>query len=183
MDLKEKRVDLRELTKEEIRKSIFSSELLFKFNQTFTYSEKARALLNQLFNSNIDPSSIIMGPLQGDCFDLVHIGKNCFINSNCLMMARGKIIIEDNVTIAPNVQLITHNHDLYERDVLVCKPIIICKGTYIGAGVTILPGIKIGRYSVIETCSVVTKDVPDYGVVAGNPAKLICILEKEKFEK
>jgi len=105
------------------------------------------------------------------------------INSNFLAMARGGITIEDNVMIAANVQLIFNNHDLYDRWVLTCKPVLIKEGAWIGAGATILPGVSIGKYAVIGAGSVVTKDVNDYCVAVGNPAKVIKVLDKDKFNE
>ena len=100
---------------------------------------------------------------------------------NCLMMSRGGITIEDDVMIAANVSLITNNHDVYDRPVLLCKPVHIKQGAWIGANATILPGVTVGKYAVVAAGSIVTKDVPDYTVVAGNPAKVIKELDKEKY--
>ena len=52
-----------------------------------------------------------------------------------------------------------------------------------GAGATILPGVCIGRHAIVGAGSVVTKDVPDYAVAVGNPAKVIKMLDKEKFQE
>jgi len=97
-------------------------------------------------------------------------------------MAFGGITIEDDVVIAPNVQLLTDNHDPYDRTILICKPIVIKKGAWIGAGASILPGVTVGRYAIVGTSAVVTKDVPDYAVAAGVPAKVLKILDKDRFE-
>ncbi len=183
MDVEYERVDLREPLSEEQRKNnLRITELQFKLNHTFWLTEEYEKIEKELFNGNFGELSRITPPLNGVCFDLVQIGKNVVIGANCLMMARGGMIIEDDVRIAANVQLITNNHDLYERDVLTCKPILIKKDAWIGAGATILPGVEVGKHSIIGACSVVTKDVPDYGVVVGNPAKLIKTLDKEKFK-
>ena len=98
-------------------------------------------------------------------------------------MARGGITIEDNVMIAANVQLISNNHDPYDLLVLPCKPVLIRESAWIGAGATILPGVCVGRHAVVGACSVVTKDVPDYAVAVGNPAKVIKMLDKERFKE
>ena len=97
-------------------------------------------------------------------------------------MARGGITIEDDVQIAANVQLISNNHDPYDRQVLTCKPVLIKKGAWIGAGASIMPGICVGKHAIVGAASVVTHDVPDYAVAVGNPAKVIKMLDKEKFE-
>ena len=97
-------------------------------------------------------------------------------------MARGGITIEDNVQIAGNVSLLTNNHDPYDRMILPCKPILIKKGAWIGANVVVLRGISIGKHAIVGAGSVVTKDVPDYAVVVGNPAKVVKMLDPEKFD-
>jgi acetyltransferase-like isoleucine patch superfamily enzyme len=99
------------------------------------------------------------------------------------MMARGGINIGDDTMIAANVQLVSNNHDEYEREVLLCDEVNIKKGVWIGAGATILPGVTIGKYAIVGAGAVVTKDVPDYGVVVGAPARLIKTLDKDKFQE
>ena len=103
--------------------------------------------------------------------------------NGALMMAAGGITLEDKVMIAANVQLISNNHDPYDRDVLTCKPIRIKYGAWVGAGSTILPGVTVGKYAIVGANSVVSKDIPDYAVAVGSPAKVIKYLDKEKFEK
>ena len=98
------------------------------------------------------------------------------------MRSGGGITIEDDVNIAANTQLITNNHDPYDRAVLTCTPVHIKKGAWIGAGSTILPGVTIGKYAIVGACSVVTRDVGDCEVVAGNPAKAIKSLDAGRFE-
>jgi len=124
----------------------------------------------------------VQAPLAGAALDKMVIGNNVFINSNCLAMVRGGITIEDDVMLAANVQLLSNNHDEYERNVLLCKPIHIKKGAWIGAGAIILPGITIGKYAVIGAGSVVTKDVPDYTIAAGNPCKPIRKIDEHDKE-
>ena len=98
-------------------------------------------------------------------------------------MARGRITIEDNVQIAANVQLLSNSHDPYDRQILTCRPVIIRKGAWIGAGATILSRVTIGKHAIVGAASVVTKNVPDYGVAVGNPAKVIKMLDSEKFKE
>ena len=98
-------------------------------------------------------------------------------------MAAVGITLEDKVMIAVNVQLISNNQAPYERDVLTCKPIRIKYGVWVGACETILPGVTVGKYAIVGANSVVSKDIPDYAVMVGSPAKVIKYLDKEKFEK
>lgn len=147
------------------------------------FTEEYSATLQELFGDNLGENSSIAPPLNGACVSSMKIGKNVIINSNLLAMARGGITIEDNVMIASNVQLISNNHDPYDLWILPCKPVLIKDSAWIGAGATILPGVCVGRHSIIGAGSVVTKDVPDYAVAVGNPAKVIKMLDKEKFKE
>ncbi len=157
------------------------AQLTFKLNHTMPMTDEYQQILKELFGDNLGEGAYVAAPIQGACLDRIKMGKNVMINANLLAMARGGITIEDDVQIAANVQLLTNNHDPYERMVLPCKPILIKKGAWIGAGATILPGICIGEHAIVGAASVVTKDVPDCAVVVGNPAKVVKMLEAERF--
>ncbi|OWT33034.1 galactoside O-acetyltransferase [Methanobrevibacter sp. 87.7] len=180
MECEEIKVDLSELSEEHAKSMDKLRKLLFKFNNTLPNSEESLKLLNKIVGG-IGENSTIIAPLFGAALNMLKVGNNVFINSNSLMMARGGITIEDNVMLAANVQLLSNNHDLYNRSILLCKPILIKEGAWIGAGATVLPGVCIGKHAVVGASAVVTRDVPDYSVVVGNPAKVIKKLDKSKF--
>lgn len=182
MNIQEERVDLRNSTSEENEQRKQQTQLIFKLNHTMPMTDEYAGILQELFGDRLGAGSYIAAPLQGVCMEMVTIGKNVYINSNTLMMSRGGITIEDDVMIAANVSLLTNNHDPYEREILLCKPIVIGQGAWIGAGATILPGVTVGKYAIVGAASVVTHDVPNYGVAVGNPAKLIKTLNSSKFE-
>ncbi|WP_295610406.1 DapH/DapD/GlmU-related protein [uncultured Methanobrevibacter sp.] len=175
------RVDMDELPAEELEKYARQGELVFKLNHTMPMTPEYDEILKELFGDNLGENSRVMAPISGAALDKLVIGDNVFINSNCLAMARGGITIEDDVMLAANVQLLSNNHDEYSRNVLLCKPIHIKKGAWIGAGATILPGVTIGEYAIVGASAVVTKDVGDYEVVAGVPARVMKTLDKNKF--
>ena len=175
------RVDMDELPAEELEKYARQGELIFKLNHTMPMTPEYDEILKELFGENLGENSRVMAPISGAALDKLVIGDNVFINSNCLAMARGGITIEDDVMLAANVQLLSNNHDEYSRNVLLCKPIHIKKGAWIGAGATILPGVTIGEYAIVGASAVVTKDVGDYEVVAGVPARVMKTLDKDKF--
>lgn len=113
----------------------------------------------------------------------VIIGKKVFTNQGLTIVDngnKGMVIIEDYVTFAPNVTLITrsapgHIHPSLKKEDLPLEEgkIRIKEGTWIGTNVTILPNITIGKCCIIGAGAVVIKDVPDYTIVAGVPAKEI----------
>lgn len=176
------RVDMREMTPEEMVKAGEMAEIVFKLNHTLPNSEEYDSLLKELFGDNLGENSRIMAPIAGAAFNYIEIGNNVFINSNSLLMARGGITIEDDVMLAANVQLLSNNHDEYDRQVLLCKPIHIKKGAWIGAGASVLPGVTIGKYAIVGAGAIVTKDVGDYEVAVGVPAKIVKTLDREKFQ-
>ena len=182
--LEELRIDLRESfkDKEALEKGKIDAQNNHKFNLAKPFSEEYFSLMKELFYNQIGENSIIYNQLTVVCPQSVKIGKNVKVMNGVLMMSAGGITIEDNVIISPNVQLISNNHDPYDRYVITCKPILIKEGALIGAGATILPGVTIGKYAIIGANSVVSKDIPDFGVAIGTPAKVIKYLDKEKFK-
>lgn len=178
MECKEIRVDVRTASIKESTEWQRQTKILFQINHTMPFTDEYNHLLKELFGNNLGDGSMISPPLNGACVGSVKIGRNVFINSNLLAMARGGITIEDNAMIAANVQLISNNHDPYDLFTLTCKPVLIREYAWVGAGATILPGVCIGRHAIVGAGSVVTKDVPDYAVAVGNPAKVIKMLEK-----
>lgn len=134
-----------------------------------------RSLLSQITGSEIDESVAIFTPLYINYGKHTKIGKNVFINFDCVFLDLGGITIEDNVLIAPKVSLLSEGHPLApeNRQSLVPGHIHIKKNAWIGAGATILPCVTIGKNSVVAAGAVVSKDVPDNTVVGGIPAKVL----------
>lgn len=181
MECKEIRVDMRNMTPEEMVQGQRMMQLMFRLNHTEPMTEEYAEILKELFGDRLGEGSYVAAPISGAAFDQVVIGKNVYINSNALLMARGGITIEDNVMIAANAQIISNNHDPYDLQILTCKPVVIKESAWIGAGATILPGVCIGKHAIVGAASVVTKDVPDYAVVVGSPAKVVKELDPTKL--
>jgi len=112
-------------------------------------------------------------------FSALNIGNECFIGDECMFDLADKINIGNKVTLGERVIILTHtnmgykDHPLQEYFPSYNKPVILENGCFIGTNSTILPGIKIGKCSVIGAGSVVNKDVSDYTIVGGVPAKEI----------
>lgn len=118
----------------------------------------------------------------------VHFGRNLKIYGTMHYGSEPWIIsIGNNVYLTNNICFITHDGGtLLFRDRVpdleITKPITIGDNVYIGVNVTIMPGVTIGNNVVVGACSVITKDVPDNCVVAGNPARVIRDIDSY-FEK
>lgn len=151
-----------------------TKKLLIQMNNSADPNE-IRDLLSQITDTEIDESVAVFTPLYINYGKHTKIGKNVFINFDCVFLDLGGIVVEDNVLIAPKVSLLSEGHllDPGNRHALVPKPIHIKKNAWIGANATILQGVTIGENSVVAAGSVVSKDVPDNTVVGGIPAKRI----------
>jgi acetyltransferase-like isoleucine patch superfamily enzyme len=110
-------------------------------------------------------------------------GDNCAINEGVLIQGRNKVIIGDNVVISARSMIFDAGID-YKQGGLqnkdhIGKEVTIEDNVWIGAGAIILPGVHIGRNSIVAAGSVVTKDVLPFTIVGGNPGKLIKEIEME----
>ncbi|MDI7260781.1 MAG: acyltransferase [Thermodesulfobacteriota bacterium] len=107
------------------------------------------------------------------------IGNNVYIGEYTVVTSNGEIEIGDNVLISPHNDIVDFNHIYQDADKpinqqgFVAKKIKIEEDVWIGSGSKILMGVTIGRGAVVGAGSVVTKAVPSYHVVIGNPAKTI----------
>lgn len=119
----------------------------------------------------------INAPFHCDYGSNIEVGENFFANYNFTVLDVGKVIIGKNAQIAPNVSIYTAGHPIhpvsrnsgYEYGI----GITIGDHVWIGGNTVILPGVNIGNCVVIGAGSVVTKDIPDNYITAGNPCKLI----------
>ena len=153
----------------------------------------------------IHPSSVVdSGAVIGEGTSIWHfshicsgavIGKNCTIGQNVLVadnaiLGNGVkiqnnvaiysgVAVEDDVFLGPSCVLtnVTNPRSQVSRKTLYEKT-LIRRGATVGANATIVCGITLGRYSFIGAGAVVNKDVPDYGLVLGNPGKLSCFMSR-----
>jgi acetyltransferase-like isoleucine patch superfamily enzyme len=108
----------------------------------------------------------------------ISIGDDCGINSGVYILGHWKVLIGNNVVLSVDAKLLDAGLDL-NNFANIKTPrhtssfVIIEDDVWIGAGAIILPGVTVGRKSVVGAGSVVTKNVAPYTVVAGNPARPI----------
>jgi acetyltransferase-like isoleucine patch superfamily enzyme len=154
--------------------SFATKKLLVQMNNSSDPTE-IRGLLSQITGSEIDESVAVFTPLYINYGKHTIIGKNVFINFDCVFIDLGGITIEDGVLLAPKVSLLSEGHPVSpeERQSLVPGHIHIRKNAWIGAGATILAGVTIGENAVVAAGAVVSKDVPANTVVGGVPARII----------
>ena len=121
--------------------------------------------------------AFINPPFYCDYGTHIEVGKNFFANYNCTILDVARVVIGDNCQMAPNVAIYTAGHPLhpdtrntaYEYGIEVT----IGDNVWIGGNTVICPGVHIGSNTVIGAGSVVTKDIPEWVVAAGNPCKVI----------
>ena len=153
------------------------SDLVWQFNHLAPDKKAERAaVLKQLCHAFGD-NNYIEPPFYVDYGAHTSIGDHFYANTDCVFLDTAPITIGNRVYLAPKVSLFTAGHPIDAairgEDLEYGKPIKIGDDVWIGGGVIINPGVTIGSDVVIGSGSVVTKDVPDHVIVAGNPARMI----------
>lgn len=168
-------------------------------SEVFEEHKKARVLtqkLNTVDRSDFDAIGKIVKELLGksdeafinppfycDYGTHIEVGKNFFANYNCTILDVAKVTIGENCQLAPNVAIYTAGHPVhpdtrnsgYEYGISVT----IGDNVWIGGNSVICPGVRIGSNTVIGAGSVVTKDIPDWVIAAGNPCRVIREIAEE----
>lgn len=153
-------------------------EKLYDFNQTRpTEQAKRTELLKNMF-AEIGEDCYIEPPLRSNWGGKhVHFGKGVYANFNLTLVDDTHIYVGDYTMLGPNVVLATAGHPILpELRPLAYQynlPIHIGENCWLGAGVIVLPGVTIGKNSVIGAGSVVTKDIPENVVAVGNPCRVL----------
>lgn len=121
-------------------------------------------------------------PFYCDYGSNITAGDKVFLNFNCVILDVMPVTIGNNVLCGPAVQIYTATHPVNWEErasgLEFAKPVTIGSDVWIGGGAIICPGVTIGNRCVIGAGSVVTKDIPDDSLAAGNPCRQIRTLEK-----
>ncbi|MGJ0906402.1 acyltransferase [Clostridium botulinum] len=126
-------------------------------------------------NANIRPGLILENTYFN--YQNLNIGNRCYIGRKVFLDLADKIYINNDCVISGGVTILTHQ-DVGERMISSYykrkqEPVILQEGCWLGENSTILCGVTIGKCSIVAAGAVVTKDVPDYTIVGGVPAKII----------
>jgi len=133
-----------------------------------------RRLFYQLSGMEIGKGSVVH--MWANFFDPsgISIGEDTIIGDHAFLDGRAPLFIGSHTDIASSVMIYNSEHDLEKEDFEArTEPVQIGDYVFIGPRAIILPGVKIGKGAVVAAGAVVTKDVPDFAIVGGVPAKVI----------
>lgn len=155
-------------------------KLIRLYNETLeTEQEKRMDILMRLFGSTGN-KPYVEPPFRCDYGYNIHVGDHFYANFDCIFLDVCEIRIGDHCFMAPGVHIYTAAHPLEPEKrstgIEYGKPVTIGNNVWIGGRAVINPGVTIGNNVVVASGAVVTKDVPDYAVVGGVPAKIIKML-------
>lgn len=109
----------------------------------------------------------------------ISLGDGVIVNAFSYLSGEGGLVVEQGVLFGPQTCILSAGHEIDDghddisANALTYAPIRIRRGAWIGAAATVLQGVTVGRGAVVAAGSVVTRDVPDFAVVAGVPAQVI----------
>lgn len=121
----------------------------------------------------------------------ISIGNNVWIGPKADFDGAGEITIGNGVIFAPEVCIYSRTHNFNSNDlsalpfdnIMLTAPVIIKDYVWIGRKVIILPGVTIGKGAIIGAGAVVSKDIPDYAIAVGNPAKVVKYRNQDRFDE
>lgn len=159
-----------------------SKQLLYELNTTnYSDFEKIAELVKKLFGRA--ENAFVTPPFYCDYGFNIEVGKNFYANFNCTILDVAKVKIGDNCFMAPNVSIYTAGHPIHpdSRNSLYeyGASVTIGDNVWIGGSTVVVPGVHIGNNVVIGAGSVVTKDIPDWCIAAGNPCRVIRPITEE----
>lgn len=167
---------------------------IFKILRKLQYEYNKFYSQNIFHKVNCDIRSIIIGPECNSNFNIIvperlSIGKGTAINGYCYINAHGGVSIGQYCHIGKGLTIFSHNHNYDSSksipydEINIIKRVVVKDFVWCGSNVTIIPGITIGEGVIIGAGSVVTKDIPNYAIIGGNPAVIIKYRNIEVFNQ
>lgn len=155
-------------------------DVLKRFNESPEGAANERsAILAELIGA--DTNACIQPPFYCDYGSNITLGQEVFMNFNCVVLDVASVTIGDFVLFGPAVQVYTATHPIRATErrngLEAGKPIVIGADAWIGGGSIICPGVTVGARTVIGAGSVVTRNIPENVFAAGNPCRVIRLLE------
>ena len=145
-------------------------------------SLRIRKALLIFFGAKIHKSATIYSGCEYRNPSHLKIGSGSSIGHRSILDSRMGLTIGKNVVLATEIMIWTLHHDYndinFKND---GAPVFIDDYVWIGSRAIILPGVKINKFAIVAAGSVVTKDVPEYSVVGGIPAKVIAMRDKKEY--
>ena len=163
---------------EQLTRERFQARLLLKqLNDSPEDQPELRVKVLRQLLPNAGNGLWLQPPFYCDYGTNIFTGDKVFFNFNCVVLDVAMVTIGSRTMFGPNVQIYTATHPLNHlvraSGLEYGKSIVIGEDVWIGGNVVICPGVTIGSRSIIGAGSVVTKDIPDDVVAAGNPCKVI----------
>lgn len=164
------------LDPELVRRRARARDLCQALSQTREADEAGRRrLLVELFGGGGD-TVWMQPPFHCDYGAHIHLGTRVFFNFNCIVLDVCTVTVGDFTQLGPAVQIYAATHPLdagLRRTQEFGKAVEIGSDVWVGGGAIILPGVKVGSRTVIGAGSVVTRDLPEGVLAAGNPCRVI----------
>ncbi len=181
--------------KELVEITVRNKRLLAEYNATdFADKDRKNRILHEMLGSMGENIHIDID-FHCEYGRNIHLGSNVIINMNCTFVDNNRIDVGNNVLIASNVQIYTATHPTKASERIVqnwnggtgdgyCRvyalPVKIEDNVWIGGGAILLPGVTVGKNSVIGAGSVVVRSIPANSVAVGNPCRVIKTLPEEE---
>ena len=160
-----------------------AKELCFAYNRCTPAEDAAgQEILRKLLGS-MGKNACLTAPFWCDYGYNIILGDNFYANHNLVILDGNTVQFGDNVFIGPNCGFYTAGHPIdsarRNQGLEYAYPITVGSNVWFGGGVQVMPGVTIGSDVVIGGGSVVTRDIPDHCVAAGNPCRVIRPITKE----
>lgn len=137
---------------------------------------RRQEIYHELF-ATVGEEMAIVPPFFCDYGRFIHFGKKVYLNMNCVILDGADVFLGNYVYIGPNVHIYTVLHpwdaESRNKDLQIHKEVRIADNVWIGGGTLVLPGVSIGKNTVVGAGSVVTRSLPEGVFACGNPCRVV----------